>query len=70
MLCLSNTGLPGDAANRLHVLRLLALIEHPGALPPEAVLRIGREIMTSIGPAPVQLRCDPVTADGTEGERA
>jgi hypothetical protein len=44
------------------VLQLLALIEHPDALPADAVLRLGREIMMLIRPDAGSLRCDPVAA--------
>jgi hypothetical protein len=47
-------------ARRVHVLRLLALVEHPDALPPDAVLRLGREIMALIEGEPAGLRCDPL----------
>lgn len=60
---------PGrDIARRLHVLRLLALVEHPDALPPDAALRLGREIMALIGLARGLRRCDPVTPSGVTGE--
>jgi hypothetical protein len=52
------------------VLRLLALLEHPDALPPDAALRLSQEIMTLIGATSGRLRCDSVTAGGAEGERA
>jgi hypothetical protein len=54
-------------ARRLHVLHLLALVEHPDALPPDAALRLSREIMSLIGPG--SRRCDPVTLEGATGER-
>ena len=47
-------------ARRAHVLRLLALVEHPDALPPGAALRLGREIMALIEGEPPALRCDPL----------
>ena len=47
-------------ARRAHVLRLLALVEHPDALPPGAALRLGREVMALIEGEPPALRCDPL----------
>ena len=47
-------------ARRAHVLRLLALVEHPDALPPGAALRLGGEIMALIEDEPPALRCDPL----------
>ena len=38
-------------ARRVRVLQLLALIEHPDALPPEAALRIAGELLEWLGPA-------------------
>ncbi len=69
LLCATNTEAAGDMARRLHVLRLLALVEHPDALPPNAALRLSREIMALVGPAPGLRRCDPVAPDGVTGER-
>ena len=37
-------------ARRVRVLQLLALIEHPHALPPEAALRIAGELLAWLGP--------------------
>jgi hypothetical protein len=50
--------LDDTAARRAHVLRLLVLVEHPDALPPEAALRLGQEVMALIGDEPTSLRCD------------
>ncbi len=36
------------AAGRVHILQLLALMEHPDALPPDAVLRLGAEVLRLI----------------------
>jgi hypothetical protein len=69
LLCAADAEPARDIARRLHVLRLLALIEHPDALPPDAALRLGREIMALIGPAPGLRRCDPVTPYEATGER-
>lgn len=38
-------GLGPDLARRQRVLQLLALIEHPTALPPDAALRIAQELL-------------------------
>ncbi len=49
-------------------LELLALIEHPDALPHSAALRLSREIMAIIDLRADRLRCDPVTPDHATGE--
>jgi hypothetical protein len=36
-------------ARRIRVLQLLALIEHPDALPTDAALRIGQELLAWLG---------------------
>ena len=69
LLCATDTDSAGEMARRLHVLRLLALVEHPDALPPDAALRLSREIMTLTGLAPGRRRCDPVAPEGVTGER-
>ncbi len=53
-------------AQRAQVLQLLALIELPDALPADAVLRLGQEIMTLIGPDSGLRRCDAVTPPGLD----
>lgn len=50
-------------AQRAHVLALLALIEHPDAIPANAALRLGKEILTFVGAEPVVRRCEMVPAD-------
>jgi len=60
VLCAFGLGNDGDLARRARVLRLLALIEHPDALPADAGLRLGREIMALIRPESGVRRCDPV----------
>jgi hypothetical protein len=67
LLCAAKTEFAGEMARRLHVLRLLALVEQPDALPPDTALRLSREIMSLIGPG--LRRCDPVTPDQATGER-
>jgi hypothetical protein len=49
-------------ACRLRVLQLLALIEHPSALPPSAALRIGQELLTWTAQDASGRRCDQVLA--------
>jgi hypothetical protein len=44
---------------RAHVLRLLSLLEHPDALRPEQALRLGRQLMSTLG-ADARLRCGAV----------
>ena len=69
LVCAAKSDSAADIARRRHALRLLALIEHPDALPPAAALRLSQEIMTLIGPAPTLRQCDPVIQAGTTGER-
>lgn len=64
ILCEPGSGSDESLAHRARVLQLLALVEHPDALPADAALRLGREIMTLIRPEPGLLRCDPVTLPG------
>jgi hypothetical protein len=64
VLCASGSESDEDVARRARVLQLLALVEHPDALPAEAALRLGREIMKLIRPDPGLRRCDPVAAPG------
>ena len=47
-------------ARRAHVLQLLALVEHPDALPAEAALRLARELLALTQPERTGRRCDPV----------
>ena len=68
LLCESGSGNDGDLARRARVLQLLALVEHPDALPAEAALRLGREIMALIRPESGLRRCDPVAPPGEEVE--
>ncbi|GEM_PF-6627563 len=61
----------GASARREHVLQLLSLVEHPDALPPDAALRLGREIMALIGAEPGLRRCEAVgPADNTITSRS
>lgn len=68
LLCANGIYSPGDEARRLYVLELLALIEHPDALPHGAALRLSREIMALIDLRANHLRCHPVTPDDATGE--
>jgi hypothetical protein len=68
LLCANGIEPPGDAARRLYVLELLALIEHPDALPHSAALRLSREIMAIMDLRAGRLRCDRVTPDDATGE--
>jgi hypothetical protein len=63
VLCQSGSG-SEDLAPRVHVLQLLALVEHPDALPADAALRLGREIMTLIRSDSGLRRCDAVAPGG------
>lgn len=64
MLCEYGSGSRGDLANRTHVLRLLALLEHPDALPADAALRLGHEILMLLRPETPLRQCDSVAAPG------
>ena len=56
-------GADHEQARRIRVLQLLALIEHPDALPADAALRIGRELLAWIAQDEPSQRCDHVIAD-------
>jgi len=62
-------GLDHGLACRLRVLQLLALIEHPSALPASAALRIGQELLTWIA-QDASPRCDLVLAADTSIDAA
>ena len=55
---------------RGHVLQLLALVEHPDALPANAALRLAQEILVLAQADPGELRCDPVDPLGPDLETA
>ena len=61
-MCLLCAAEPDDRklARRAHLLRLLALVEHPDALPANAALRLAREVLALIQAEPTDRRCDPV----------
>jgi hypothetical protein len=67
LLCADGSG-DRALAQRAHVLQLLALVEHPDALPADAALRLGQEIMTLIRPEPSLRRCDPIASPGPNVE--
>ncbi len=52
----------GALARRAHVLRLLALVEHPDALPADVVLRLAREILALTRAERTGCRCDLVAS--------
>jgi hypothetical protein len=55
-------GLDLGLTRRIRVLQLLALIEHPDALPRTAALRIGRELLAWIAADRAGHRCDHAIA--------
>jgi hypothetical protein len=57
-------------ARRAHVLRLLALIEHPDALPADAALRLTREVLALTEAEWTEFRCDPVAPPGPDIEES
>jgi len=69
VLCQSGSGTDQDLAHRVHVLQLLALVEHPDALPADSALRLGGEIMALIRPDRSLRRCDAVEPAGPAGEK-
>ena len=68
LLCESGSVKDADLARRVRVLQLLALVEHKDALPTDAALRLGREILALIGPGLSLRRCDPVEAPAQAAE--
>ena len=71
MCWLCETGQERDRAlvRRAHVLQLLALVEHPDALPADAALRLGREIMMLLRPGAGLRRCASVAPPGAGVEQ-
>jgi hypothetical protein len=69
VLCASGLGNDGELARRARMLQLLALVEHPDALPADAALRLCREIMMLASPRPGWRRCDAVAPFGPKIEQ-
>jgi len=57
-------------AQRAHVLQLLALVEHPDALPADAALRLAREVLTLAQAEQAGCWCDPVAPPEAGVEKA
>lgn len=56
-------GMNRELAHRSHILQLLALVEHPTALPTDAALRIAGDLLAWSEPQAAECRCDdPATA--------
>ena len=71
MCLLCAAGLDGQMlAQRDHVLQLLALVEHPDALPAEAALRLAREILALIQAERTGRRCDAIAVPASALEEA
>ena len=49
-----------DLTRRVHALRLLALVEHPDALPADAALRLAHEILRLTETTKSTRRCEEV----------
>lgn len=54
---------------RAHVLQLLALLEHPDALPADAALHLSQKIMMLLRPEPGLRWCEAVTPPRPDVER-
>lgn len=64
-------GLDGqDLVRRAHVLQLLALVEHPDALPADAALRLAREALALTPAEQAGRRCDPVVPPAADIKKA
>jgi hypothetical protein len=59
-------GLDHGVARRTHVLNLLALVEHPSALPSDAALRVCRELLAWVEEDPSYRRSGAGVARGDE----
>jgi hypothetical protein len=69
MCLLCAAGVDGQKlARRAHVLQLLALVEHPDALPAEAALRLAREVLALTQGERTGRRCEPVAPPGSTVE--
>lgn len=60
VLC-DNTVESRSLQRRMHVLQLLTLVEHPGALPTDAALRLARELLALTQAERAGRRCEPVS---------
>ena len=58
-------GASQGSTDRAQVLHLLAMLEHPDALPAEAALRIAGALLAWTGPSKSALGCERVAAPGT-----
>ena len=72
IMCLLCAAGPGsqERARRAHVLQLLALVEHPGALPADAALRLARDILALTRADGTTRRCAPVVPPAPDLEEA
>jgi hypothetical protein len=68
-LCASGLGNGGELTRRARMLQLLALVEHPDALPADAALRLCREIMMLASPRQGSRQCDAVAPSGPKIEQ-
>jgi hypothetical protein len=59
LLCATRLG-DQERARRANVLQLLALIEHPDALPANVALRLAREVLALAQIDRTERRCEPV----------
>ncbi len=65
LLCTANPD-DGELERRSHLLRLLALVEHPDALPAAAALRLAHEILRLTRTDCAICRCEEVTAPAAD----
>lgn len=63
LLCAAGTGSP-VTARCTRALHLLTLLEHPDALPPDAALRLAREVLALTEAEDAGFRCEPIFTDG------
>jgi hypothetical protein len=69
LLCTVGSESQGPA-RRAHMLQLLALVEHPNALPAEGALRLARQLLVLTEVERTTRRCDPVAPPGSALEKA
>jgi hypothetical protein len=55
-----------DLVRRVHALRLLALVEHPDALPADAALRLAHEILRLTETIGATRRCEEIAPPAPE----